>query len=115
VVFDLYGIFRIKEGDLWPPLSANLLQANNEPITLQEEDEIYFIMTPKNDRENVIINKAAQIKNYEEGEVEYIWEQGDTDIPDIYQAEFLIKLNKTQPIRVPNNGYFTVIIDNKLG
>lgn len=111
----MFQKFCIKQGDLWPPLEAYLLQADSEAIPLEVDDTVRFIMTPKNDRRNIIIDAAAQIIDLDTGYVKYNWQQGDTDIPDTYQAEFLIMLHGDTPIRVPNNGYFIIIIDHKLG
>jgi len=107
--------FYLKEGDLWPSLEANLKQANNEPIPLQEADEITFVMTSKNRRVATKVQATASIINHNTGHVKYDWVAGDTDTAGQYQGEFLVMLNGTTPIRVPNNGYFNIIIDNKLG
>lgn len=111
----MFQKFCIKQGDLWPPLEAYLLQADNAAIPLEEDDIVKFIMTPKNDRRNVIIDEEAEIVDLDTGYVRYTWQPGDTDVADTYQAEFLVMLHGDTPIRVPNNGYFIITIDHKLG
>jgi len=108
-------IFYIKQGDLWPPLEANLKQADNEPIPLQLTDKVKFVMTPKNKRSTTIIDGDVTIVNHTTAHVRYNWQAKDTDIAGQFQGEFYIMLDGTIPIRVPNNGYFDIIIDNKLG
>jgi len=107
--------FFIKQGDLMPGLQAYLSHRNTGPIELQAGDIIKFIMTPRNNRQEIIIEKLATIIDEEQGLVQYEWEQGDTDIAGEYQGEFLLLLNGTVPIRFPNNGYFHIVIDHKLG
>ena len=111
----MFEKFCIKQGDLWPPLEANLTQADGTSLELQETDIVKFIMTPKNDRTNIIVDAEANIMDYETAYVYYTWQDGDTDIADHYQGEFLVLLGGTIPLRVPNNGYFYIIIDHKLG
>ena len=107
--------FYIKQGDLWPSLEANLKQANNEPIPLQSTDKVKFVMTPKNKRSTTTINADVTIVDHATAHVRYTWKDKDTDIAGQFQGEFYIMLDGTIPIRVPNNGYFDIIIDNKLG
>ena len=107
--------FYIKQGDLWPPLEANLTQATGEYIPLQPTDVVKFIMTPKNDRNTIIIDKQVTILDPTTAHVRYQWQIDDTLEAGQYQGEFAILLNGDTPIRVPNNGYFYIVIDHKLG
>jgi hypothetical protein len=107
--------FCLKEGDLYPPLQAYLKQADNTTLVLSEEDTVKFIMTPLNDRSTVIIDVDANINSYAEGLVTYTWQEGDTDNPGLYQGEFVVMLDGTTRMTVPNNDYFIIKIDHKLG
>lgn len=107
--------FYIKQGDLWPPLEANLKQANGEPIPLQETDEVNFIMTFKNKRTSVVIEGEVEVIDYTTAHVKYEWNTGDTDVAGVYQGEFKVMLNGEKLVSIPNNKYFDIIIDNKLG
>jgi len=102
----LNNTFHIKQGDLWPPLEANLQQADGNYLTLQAEDIVKFMMTPKNKRSDLIINEEVTVIDLETAHVKYIWKAGDTINAGEYQAEFVVLLNGDIPIRVPNNDYF---------
>ncbi len=107
--------FYIKEGDLWPPLEANLKQANGEPIPLQETDVIKFVMTPRKNRNITTLDVDVTVVDYATGHVKYDWVDGDIDVAGQYQGEFVILLDGVKTTKVPNNGYFNIVIDSKLG
>ena len=107
--------FYIKQGDLWPPLEANLKQANGEAIPLQQSDTVQLILTLKNKRSLAILMENVDIVNHETAHVKYEWVDGDTDNAGEYQGEFIVLLDGIRPLKIPNNGYFDVIIDHKLG
>jgi len=107
--------FYIKQGDLWPPLVAYLKQANGEPIPLQQGDIVEIVITPRNKRREETVSNNVDIIDYDLAHVKYEWQQGDTDIAGQYQAEFIVTFAETQPVKIPNNGYFNIIIDHKLG
>ncbi len=109
------NVFYIKEGDLWPPLEAYLKQADGEAIPLQESDDVILVLSKHKNRKEVVLQSQVEVVNLLEGHVRYAWNLGDTDTPGDYQGEFIILLDGDTPIKIPNNGYFKVVIDHKLG
>ena len=107
-------VFHIKQGDLWPPLEAWLLQANGEPIPLQPSDVVLFIMTTLNRRNTQVIQSPVNIIDHEEAHIKYNWQAGDTEHAGSFQGEFHILMDGYKPVTVPNNQYFSVIIEHKL-
>lgn len=114
MIFDVH----LKENDTWPPLMVKLLDADNNPIPIEDAYKIKFIMTKYKDRTNVIID--TEISGIEKIDEEYwatyLWQENDTSEAGRYQAEFVIYLDQEKVITVPNgNDYIYIQIGNELG
>ncbi len=109
-------IFYIKQNDLWPPLESYLRQGNNESITLTDgTDEVQLTVVHKRRPKNTIIDhKPVDIIDGSLGLVSYTWEVPETTIAGEFLGEFLVLLNGDIPIRVPNEGYFDILISEQL-
>ncbi len=109
--------FYIKQNDRWPPLDSYLRQGDNTPIALQEEDIVEItIVHKKRPNETIIDHKSVTVLDGEQGLVRYNWDAGETAVSGDYLGEFLISIGGVSGIslRVPNEGYFNVIISPQL-
>lgn len=77
--------FSIKQGDTQPSIEATLL-SDGDPVNL-EQAAVLFDMDHTS--EDVRITGLCTVQDVD-GEVAYIWKDGDTDIEGTYEAEFLI-------------------------
>ena len=106
------SIFRIKEGDLVPAITATLMQAVGTAaavaIDLTSASSIKFAM--RNTSDNTIkVDAAATIVSAAAGTVKYQWAGTDTDTAGSYQAEWQIVWPAGKQT-VPGAGYDTILI-----
>ena len=107
--------FYIKQGDLWPSLQAYLKQINNDIISLGQTDIVQITIVQKRKPNTPIVNhQNVTIINGPQGLVEYAFKGNETALAGEFIGEFLVKFNGTIPARIPNEGYFDVIITPKL-
>jgi hypothetical protein len=104
--------FNIKEGDTRPSLEAQLLDENNEPRNLQGAS-VRFHMEDV-DTGSVVVDAEAGILNAQDGRVIYEWQNGDTDEPGRYEAEFEVDYGNGEVETFPNNGYIGVYVDDDI-
>lgn len=104
-------MFTIKQNDTLPILEVQLFDADGNPINL-DLCGIHFHM--KNRYSSETIKKQASIKDVENGIVQVIWEEGDTNKTGIYQCEFEVNMPDGNIITVPNDGYFLIKIVKEL-
>ena len=104
-------MFTIKQGDTLPILEGQLIAPDGSPINL-DLCGVHFYM--KNRYSSETIQKQAIIKDVENGIVQVIWEDGDTNKTGIYQCEFEVNMPDGKVITVPNDGYFLLQIVSEL-
>lgn len=94
--------FTIKQGDTAPALEATLIDPNGQPINLAGMS-VTFCMGRH-------VRAPAEVVDAAEGRVRYEWQEGDTDRPGKWNAEFIVTTIAGESQRVPNAGYITVHI-----
>lgn len=100
-------MFVIKQNDLLPNMECQLLDCEGKPFNL-ELCSIKFHMV--NSSKDVVINREIDVVNIEDGKVEVVWVEGDTENSGIYRCEFEINMPDGKPISIPNDGYFLIQI-----
>lgn len=106
----------IKQGDLEPPIVANLTYKNNNYIPIEHIDNIRLIITEEKNRNNVFVDSDdIEILDRKKSKVMYQWKPGDTEFAGSYQLEFLVTLKNGNQITVPNQCYEYIYIDKRLG
>lgn len=105
-------MFVIKQNDTLPNLEAQLIDADGTPLNL-ELCGVWFRMVYG--RQMMKVNRSATITDMANGKVKVEWQDGDTDTPGLYRAEFEIHMPDDKIITVPNDGYFLINIVQKLG
>ncbi len=106
--------FIIKQGNLWPPIVANLLYDDGDPIDLTAVDKVHIVITRRNDRNNVLLNKPVAVTNLAEAEVTYRWEDEETDWSGEYQFEFVIYYLDGVLLTIPKHTYYYLWIQSSL-
>ena len=101
------AIFYLKQGDTSPPIEAQLVDADGQPMNLQGA-QVRFRMGD-------IIDAPAEITSGTEGRVRYKWQPGDTDKPGAYKSEWHVTLVSGEKQTVPNADYLHVVIARKVG
>lgn len=97
-------MFVIKSGDTAPPFEA-VLAVDGVPVDLTGAT-VLFLM--ERNRTNVVSGEA--VIGGEDGEVSYAWQEGDTDTPGIYLAEWEVTFSDNTVRTFPNDGYSRIKI-----
>ena len=83
----------MKRGDVLPPITARILQANGEAVDLTAATVAFSMRgigqdrTPVIDAESVTVLAPASA-----GRVRFNWPEGSTDAPGVYEGEFDVTL-----------------------
>lgn len=113
----------VKRGDLQPIVRARLLDADQQPVPVAADADVTFTLRPILPRGSApILNGVAATRvapssfdPEEEGWVEYAWEDGDTDVPGGFRAEFQILDDAGAQIQTyPNDGHIRIHIEDDL-
>jgi hypothetical protein len=109
--------FRIKEGDTWPPLRAQLTTGRGKgaaAIDLTNADFVQWIM--RSDCGGEVVNAPCTIEDPLAGQVSYAWQAGDTKRAGTYIGEFEITWRDGSIQTVPNDeDYVVVDVSPQLG
>lgn len=111
--------FWLKAGDLVPSITSTLVDANGNPIDIHDADVTFVMRLMDSDGDAVLEEVATNAQNGDGtdgsmGDVRYDWQEGQTDIPGGYEAEWRVAFADGQG-SMPNNKYVTVAIVSGLG
>lgn len=102
--------FDIKRGDTAPALNTRLFDRHGEVIDLSSVNDVSFYMRDVN--YNTVISdntaKGVSVVDGINGEVEYQWQQGDTDEIGSYAAEFEVEFSDGTIRTFPPIGHYDV-------
>lgn len=101
----------LKRGDTRHAIKAILKDANKDPVDLTNCD-VTFVMAPIG--RPAIINRTAYIHDASNGEVWVVFRPGDTDMSDVYQAEFKVVYPDGKKETFPNFKYIKIKIVKNL-
>ena len=101
----------IKQGDTRHALQAVLKDVNNQPVDLSSAQVDFFMQSR---RGVVLISREAQ-QTETAGEVWMVFEDGETDIPDFYRAEFKVRYLDGKIETFPHTGALKITIESTLG
>lgn len=104
--------FVIKQNDTWPPLPAQLRDANG-PIDLTAAESVTLHLKSQGSG-TTTGGGACVVTDAAAGRVSYAFTTADTDTVTLYNAEFEINWGGGQISTFPNVGYFTVEITQEL-
>lgn len=106
--------YYMKTNDLLPTIRDILKGPDGEHIVLTDgQDIVRFIMrSPYSDTPKV--DETAFIVDDEEGIVEYVWQDGDTDEPGRFQFEWEVTWQSGERETFPNDGYGIIKISDDL-
>lgn len=105
--------FELKQGDLEPPVSITLVDSTGAAVDVTTAVSIKFKLAPVNTRVEMF-SRDATIDLAAGGQFSYIWQAGDTAIPDVYYGEFTIEWPGPRDQTFPSAGYLTIAIEPKL-
>jgi hypothetical protein len=103
--------YTIKRGDTAPAIAGVLLDARKRPVPIADDDVVRFYMRNRDlSQGGEIAGKLATVTDAEDGEVEYRWEDGDTDVDGVYDGEFVIEFFGGGKETFPNGEYINIVI-----
>jgi len=104
--------FKIKTNDTSPKLTVDLSDASGAAISLLGSTARFHMK--KYGATSLKIDASADITDAANGRVEYTWVSGDTDTAGTYYGEIEVTYGDLTVETFPNNGYFTIIIQEDL-
>lgn len=104
--------FRIKTNDTSPKLIVTLSDASGNVVNLSGASANFHMK--KYGATSLKVQSAASITDESGGRVEYTWTASDTDTAGTYYGEIEITYGDLTVETFPNNGYFTIIIQEDL-
>ena len=107
--------FYIKAGNMRPPITLALKNADGSAADLSLADGVVFRMTLKGADNSVIDDEDGAIDvDPTTGIVSYTWQAGDTDVAGKYEGEFTIIWPTDEPQTFPSKGYVQIEITKRL-
>jgi len=100
----------IKQGDTRNCIKATLRDKDGELVDLTD---LQVLFNMKKINGSTKTNTYAHVEDAVNGEVWYVWNEGDTDVPGRYRGDFEVIYLDGKVETFPNNGYINIkIIDN---
>lgn len=99
--------FVIKEGDTAPPLHVTFLHPNGQPVNLTGAT-VQVNIRPHGGGPLLVDAPAVIVGDPLDGEVEYVWQPGDTDVTGDYDAEWLVTWAVGGEQTFPTDGYTSI-------
>lgn len=98
--------FTIKQGDTYPSVTATLKDANG-PVDLSSAESILFVASLQGYNANGLepISRPAEVVEAEAGQVEYHWQEGDTERYGRYLVEFKVTWSGGGVESFPSSSY----------
>lgn len=102
----------VKQNDRRPPASQTLKRGTTV-VPLTDATGVTFKMRYEG-KKDLKVNTAASIVDAANGGVKYNWQEGDTDTPGVYYAEWEVIWSDGTPETFPTLGYEIVLITGDL-
>ena len=107
-----YQEFTIKQNDKKPTLVATIKDAEGNLFDLSGVDSVYFQMRLRGSDVNKVNKTDTSYATVQgdgtTGKVQYLWQDGDTDTPGMYEAEFELVWSDGEIQHVPTEEPFIV-------
>lgn len=105
----------IKSGDTVPPI-RQILKSKGSILDLTDATVEFWMTLDLTSAAENSIGGACSVIDAEGGEVEYVWADGDTDVPGTYFGEFVVTTTveeeEEDPVvdvqRIPDHGWITI-------
>ncbi len=104
--------FVMKQGDLEPSLFATIVDSPGVPAPLATASTIQLRFATATLVELWV--RDVDVDDADAGEVSYTWQDGDTDTPGTYYAEFVVDWSGSRLQTYPPRGYLVIVIAPKL-
>ena len=104
--------FRIKTNDTSPSLVVTLTDYAGNKVNLTGATARFHMK--KYGASSLKVDAAATVSSALNGKVTYDWSASDTDTAGTYYGEIEITYSDSKVETFPNNGYFTIIINEDL-
>lgn len=107
-------MFIVKQDDLFPPVDATVTDADGTVVDVTGAT-IKFSMRNSRSPSTVKVNGATgSIVDAAAGKIRYTMVGTDTDTPGTYEGEFQVIPSQGDSMRVPTEGYITVVVEEKV-
>jgi len=104
--------YTLKQGDLEPSVTGFLVDSTGLPVNLATATNVAFRMMGVLNHVEAF-SRPAVIDDAVGGELSYPWQPGDTDLPGVFYAEFVVTWPIGRPQTYPPGGYLTIAINPK--
>src|ERR1035441_2282323 len=105
--------FMTKAGDTLPVLCASLTDATGTAIDLTDATGVSFDMALVGSSELTVNATADIVGPPANGDVQYAWQDGDTDIPGSYNASFVVTYPSGSQ-SFPSNSWLSILVQPAL-
>ena len=105
--------FSLKQGNTSPGIRSQLQDDDESAVDITGFNEVTFRMRAADGTVIVESNEstgAVTVVNAVDGIVTYEWQPGDTDIPAMYEAEWIVEFSDGSEETFPNNDWIYVKI-----
>ena len=102
-----------RQGDLYPALTAVLLDGVGNPIDLTPVTAVQFHLRKRN-APTAVVAAAAVVTDPTGGAVRYDWAPGDLDEPGTYDADFEIDWGTGTQTVPSTRGDFRIVVTPEL-
>lgn len=101
--------FFMKQGDTLPSIGATLFDDAGNPLNLSAAT-VAFSMADQDS--GIVASGPAVVVDGPGGKVRYDWQVGDTDVPGVFRAEWIVTFggDLNIQVRVPNDSFHVVKI-----
>lgn len=106
--------FVIKQGDREPYIETTLRDQHGNPINLGGGRTVRFRMWPYG-YGDVVVDAPADIIAQAGGRARYAWQEGDTDSPGLFEAEWLVTNLDGSVETYPNGGHNVIQVVRRRG
>lgn len=110
---DVYQGTELKTGDRLPTFQGQLLDRDGNPYDLTGKTPEFHMHDA--DGNDIVTGGTMNVLSEADGEVEYEWQAGDTDLAEEHDVEVVVVDDATGKERTfPASGYVTVDINEDL-
>lgn len=108
-------VFTIVQNDTAPPISSRLTDSGS-PVDLNNASNVFFHMEDEYDREviNDDLTGRVNIVDPESGDVEYVWQSGDTEKIGSYKAHWEVLYNNGEVETFPSRDKIDIEVTEEI-
>ncbi|AXR81482.1 hypothetical protein AArcMg_1469 [Natrarchaeobaculum sulfurireducens] len=99
----------MKAGDTTPSIEATLTDAHDQPVDLGDAETTEFELRDRHGE--TMFAKPVEITDAITGEVEYDWDEEDTEEAGDYRGQFVVEFENGDRLTTPTEDWIDVYIE----